>query len=185
MKNKILFFIVFSLYHFSLFSQEGGTKYFDLGVEVQQYPTGFLFGVRSEFGLAEHHAMDIRIGYNSLDHKDFGVQESEKGGGFGFTIGYRYYFNLGNQKWFLGARSDLWFNEIDWFDNREDEMKAGVTNIVVLQPTAIVGYRFLIKEHWVISPTLALGAEINVKTKGEEVGQGAIVLWGVNIGYQF
>ena len=87
------------------------------------------------------------MGYNLVDHKDFGVQESDKGGGFGLTLGYRYYFKSNKRKWFLGARSDVWFNEIDWFDNREDEMRAGVTNIVVLQPTAIIGYRFLIKEH--------------------------------------
>jgi hypothetical protein len=40
------------------------------------------------------------VGYNLLDHKDFGVQESEKGGGFGFTLGYRYYFKPENKKWF-------------------------------------------------------------------------------------
>ncbi|MGK0365875.1 MAG: hypothetical protein ACI85O_002945 [Saprospiraceae bacterium] len=33
-----------------------------------------------------------------------------------------------------------------------------------------------------ITPTLAFGAEVNVKTKGEEVGQGTVVLWGVNLG---
>jgi hypothetical protein len=40
------------------------------------------------------------VGCNLLNHKDFGVQESEKGGGFGFTLGYRYYFKPENKKWF-------------------------------------------------------------------------------------
>ena len=185
MKKIIISIFSFLLLTGSSIAQTEENKYFELGLEAQQYPTGFLFGLRSEIGLKSHNVIDIRVGYNLLDHKDFGVQESEKGGGFGFTLGYRYYFNPDNQKWFLGARSDLWFNEVDWFDNREDEMRSGMTNVVVLQPTAIVGYRFLIKEHWVITPTLAFGAEINIKTKGEEVGQGAIVLWGVNLGYQF
>ena len=169
-----------------LSAQDASGKYVDFGVEVQQYPTGFLLGVRSEIGLANHHAIDIRVGYNLLDHQDFGVHEDEEGGGFGFTLGYRYYFQPQNEKWFLGVRSDLWFNEVDWMDNiGEVNELSGTTNVMVLQPTAIGGYRFLINENWVITPTIGFGVEINVKTDGEEVGQGTILLWGVNIGYQF
>lgn len=168
------------------FAQTENNQYFDIGIEIQQYPTGFLFGARSEIGLASHHAIDIRIGYNLLDHQDFGVHEDEEGGGFGFTLGYRYYFKPENKKWFLGARTDLWFNEVDWKDNigAPNEL-IGTTDVTVLQPTAILGYRFLIQENWVITPTLAFGAEINIKTEGADVGEGAIFLWGFNAGYQF
>ena len=186
MSKKILFILIFSLYSFVSFSQNETGVYFDLGVEAQQYPTGFLLGARAEIGIASHHALDVRIGYNSLDHKDFGEHESEIGGGFGFTLGYRYYFKPENRKWFLGARSDFWWNEIDWEDNiRNPNQMVGTTNVVVLQPTAIGGYRFLLNNNFVITPTLAFGAEINIKTEGEDVGQGAIVLWGINLGYKF
>ena len=186
MKIKLLLLCSLFFLETNLFAQDDSGKYLDFGIEAQQYPTGFLLGIRSEIGLNKHHAVDVRIGYNLLDHQDFGVQEDEKGGGFGFTLGYRYYFQSQNTKWFLGARSDLWFNEVDWKDNigQANEIN-GTTDVVVLQPTAIGGYRFLLNDHWVITPTLAFGAEINIKTDGEEVGQGSILLWGLNIGYQF
>jgi len=153
----------------------------DFGIEIQQYPTGFLFGVRGEVGLKAHHAIDFRLGYNSLDHRDLGVQENEEGGGFGGTIGYRYYFQPEHHKFFLGARTDLWFNSVDWINSTE----FGNTKITVLQPTAILGYLFLLNEKFVLTPTAALGAEINIKTEGAEVGQGAILLWGINLAYRF
>ena len=59
---------------------------------------------------------------------------------------------------------------------------SGTTNIVVIQPTAMAGYLFLLNEKWVITPTLAFGFEVNVVEDGEEVGEGAIGLWGINLG---
>ena len=152
-----------------------------IGVEVQQYPTGFLFGVYGEIDLKEHHAITFRAGYNLLDHKDLGVQENEEGGGFGGSVGYKYYFSEERSKLFLGARTDLWFNSVDW----TNDMLSGTTEVLVLQPTAMVGFSFLLNEHVVVAPTLALGAEINVDTDGAEVGQGGILLWGVQLGYKF
>ncbi len=184
--KKINFLILSFLFFLgNINAQTEDVKYFDLGVELQQYPTGFLLGVKSEIGLSMHHALDFRAGYNLLDHQDFGEHEDEEGGGFGLTLGYRYYFNPENINWFIGARTDLWFNEIDWIENRNNEGEMGTSKVTVLQPTAICGYRFLVKENWVLTPTLAFGAEINIKTEGEAVGQGAIALWGMNLAYQF
>jgi len=165
------------------YAQDNWQPYKDIGVEIQQYPTGFLYGIKAEFGIKSHHAIDFRVGYNDLDHEDFGVQDSEIGGGFGGSVGYRYYFNPANKKLFLGARTDLWFNDIDWM-NFTDATE-GETSIIVLQPTALVGYTFLLNDRFVISPTLALGAEINIKTDGEPVGEGGILLWGLNFLYRF
>jgi len=109
MKKIYLLFAFFALTYTAI-SQETGGKYFELGIEVQQYPTGNLSGIRGEVGLTNHHALDFRFGYNDLDHKDFGVHDTEVGGGFGGSVGYRYYFNPVNEKWFAGIRTDLWFN---------------------------------------------------------------------------
>jgi len=155
----------------------------DVGFEVQQYPTGFLLGIKAEFGLKPHHAIEFRIGYNSLNHKDFGVQDSEIGGGFGGSLGYRYYFNPNHQKLFCGVRSDIWFNKIDWINI--ENASEGETSIIVFQPTVILGYSFILHDHFVFTPTLAFGAEINIKTEGEPVGEGGILLWGVNFLYRF
>jgi len=182
MKKLSLCFALF-VWMNTLFGQETNEKYFELGLEGQQYPTGYLFGARAEIGLASHHALDFRIGYNALDHKDFGVHDTEEGGGFGGTIGYRYYFNPEHESWFVGARTDVWFNKVDWTD-LEPEAESS-TDVVVLQPTLIGGYRWAFNDHFALTPTLAFGAEINIVTDGEEVGQGAIFLWGLNLTYRF
>ncbi len=186
MKKIYLFFIFLSWMNISI-GQETTGKYFEIGYEIQQYPTGFLNSVRGEIGLAPHHALDFRIGYNSLDHEDFGVHDSEIGGGFGGSLGYRYYFNSENKKWFVGGRTDVWFNEIDWidFDVNDNVSAMGVTDVVVLQPTLIGGFRWTLNDHFSLTPTVAFGAEINISTDGAEVGEGGIVLWGVSFTYRF
>ncbi len=186
MKNIYLILTFFTLVNTAI-GQEANGKYFEIGIEVQQYPTGSLSGIRGEVGLTNHHALDFRIGYNGLDHKDFGVHNTEVGGGFGGSVGYRYYFKPAHKNWFVGIRTDLWFNEVDWTDPVPDsnDLLEGVTNVVVLQPTAIGGYRWALNDHFAITPTAAFGAEINIKTDGEEVGQGFILLWGLSLTYRF
>lgn len=178
----IILFITLSCHSFAQNVQKQNK---DIGIEIQQYPTGFLFGLKLELGLKAHHAIDFRLGYNSLDHEDFGVHDSEIGGGFGGSIGYRYYFNPLHKGFFLGARSDLWFNDIDWQDIINNNTISDNSSVIVLQPTLISGYSFLLKDHFVLTPTLAFGAEINIKTEGEPVGEGAIFLWGLNFLYRF
>jgi len=176
----ILFFIFF-LSCIYLFAQESPSKYSSYGIELQQYPTGFLLGAQAEFGFKAHQSFDFRLGYNLVDHRDQGKHANEEGGGFGFTLGYRYYFQAQNTRFFLGIRSDLWFNKIEWQDGPTD---SGTTDIVILQPTIIGGYLFLIKEKWSVTPTLAFGYEINIVEDGEPIGQGPILLWGLNFCYR-
>ena len=185
MKNIYLVFAFFALVNTAI-AQEKEGKYFEVGIEIQQYPTGYLAGIRGELGLAQHHAMGFRIGYNGLDHKDFGVHDTEVGGGFGGSVGYRYYFKPDNKNLFIGVRTDIWFNKIDWTDLEPGSMDPieASSKIVVFQPTVIGGYRWAVNDHFAITPTAALGAEINVKTDGEEVGQGVIILWGLNLSYR-
>ncbi len=62
---------------------------------------------------------------------------------------------------------------------------SGTSKVTVLQPTAELGYFFLLDNGLVLLPTIALGAEINIQTEGEEVGQGAILLLGATIAKRF
>ena len=180
-KLKITFFLFFISLSISLVAQK---NYFAIGLEVQQYPTGFLYGIRAEIGILGHQSLDLRIGYNVFDHKDFGVQLEETGDGFGFTLGYRYYFKPEREKWFIGARYDLWWNKVDWIRYGVAGIIENTSKIVVVQPTVIAGYVFSIGEHFQMTPTIAGGYEVNVKTEGAKTGEGAIVLWGVQLNYK-
>lgn len=171
----------------STFSIAQSTKSFDVGLEVQAYPTGIIPGIHLEWGLSEKDGLLTRIGYNLVRHRDLGKHEDERGGGFGFTLGYRRYFKANRNGLFIGAKSDIWFNKIDWKDKIGQSAEvSGQTDITVLQPTAELGYVFNLGENgWILVPSVAFGAEINVKTKGSEVGEGAIVLIGFTLGKRF
>lgn len=188
-KSSLMKFI-YSLLILLLFSSESLAQndpfYMDAGISVQQYPTGFLLGGKAEVGIAKRHAIDVRFGYNLLDHRGFGVHDEEKGGGFSFTPGYKFYFKQSNTRFFLGARTDVWFNSVNWKDFVNGNLNAsGTTDIVVLQPTVIAGYNAKLPKNWLIAPTLAVGAEFNVITKGAPVGEGLILLWGIDIHHRF
>lgn len=158
-------------------------RIFDLGFEFQAYPTGLIPGLRLESGFGEQHAVHLRLGYNWLRHQGFGVHEDERGDGFGFTAGYKYYFKPGFQKWFLGVKNDVWWNEVDWKDNiGQSGEVSGTTNITVVQPTVEGGITLPVGDNWFFSPSLAFGFEINVVTEGEPTGEGPIVLLGFTFG---
>jgi hypothetical protein len=156
----------------------------DFSFEFQAYPAGLIPGLRIEKSFKEHYAFHLRLGYNWIRHQDFGEQDDERGDGLGFTLGYKRYFKQGHQGFFVGARSDLWFSELDWKNNIGTPAETfGTSNIIVLQPTLEGGYAF-VKNNFVFSPTVAFGFEFNVKTEGEPMGEGPILLLGINLGYR-
>ena len=161
-----------------------GQSSLDIGVEFQAYPTGILPGIRIEKNFAARHAIHLRAGANIFNHRNWGKHFTEKGNGYGFSVGYKRYFQPGHERWFLGARSDLWFNKVNWTKDIALPPYSGTTTITVIQPTAEVGFTF-VKNTFYFSPTLALGFEINTNTVGEPTGEGAIVLLGLHTGLRF
>ena len=157
----------------------------DICFEFQAYPTGLIPGVRIEKGFDEKNAVHLRLGYQFIDHRDLGKHSDETGSGYGFTVGYKRYFKDDFNGFFAGIRNDIWFNEIDWEDADVQNTESGTSEIIVLQPTAEAGYLFNLGGNWILAPTLAFGYEVNVKTKGEPTGEGAILLVGVNFGKRF
>ena len=161
------------------------TSGFALSAEFQAYPTGMIPGLRADWQFRLHHSLHLRAGYDLVRHGNKGVQNDERGGGFGGTLGYRYHFRDARKGLFLGARADVWRNRINWinYGPTGGQMAAGVSKIVVFQPTAEAGYRFPFgQSNWFAAPSIAFGAEINVKTQGVDVGQGAILLLGLSLG---
>ena len=155
------------------------------GVEIQWYPAGYQFMVTGEYGIGEAHAIQARLGYNLTRRKDFSpYNDLENGGGFGGTLGYRYYFGEEKNGLYLGARTDIWALTIDWED--ADQLpNVGTTNITVLQPTGEIGYIYAFEESpLAIGINVAGGYEVNVVTKGEAVGEGAIGLLGIIMRYR-
>ncbi len=169
-----------------------------IGIESQAYPAGIVPGIRFDYALGNNSYITSRIGYNFTDRRNWGKHDNEEGGGPGFSLGYEYK-GLFSENVNLHIRSDLWFLDINW-NNQVDIEKAcegippglcypifprGKTKIIVLQPTVGLSYVTDLNNRFFLKPSLSFGYEINIQTKGEDVGEGAIILGGINLGYRF
>ena len=157
-----------------------------LGAELQAYPAGVISTVHA--GLSECGEAELRLhaGWNETDREDWGDHHDEQGGGPGLGFSGRRYFGEGLDGWFIGARADLWFLEIDWIQNPGTPLaRSGDSDVIVLQPTVFGGYRWALGDAWALELSVAGGAEINVHTSGEDVGEGAIGLLGLSLSYGF
>jgi len=156
----------------NIYAQDGNLA----GPELQIYPTGLLPGMTMDMPMGEKWLLNLKAGYNIVRHRDLGEHEDERGGGFGFSGGILYRLH---EKWWLGARNDVWFNTIDWKDNIDQVNEiSGTTDVTVIQPTAMLQY-VIQKDDWFFRPSIAFGVEVNVKTEGSDVGEGPILLVGI------
>lgn len=175
MKSSVLILLLFLGIH--AYGQH------NLCLELQVYPTGVIPSIGLAKQLGNSSELQFRIGANILDHKDFGVQDSEKGAGLGGSLGYRIFKTSDRNKFYLGLRTDLWKNKIDWSSGTQPIIARGESQILVLQPTAEIGYRFSkFKKQWFIQPAISFGREFNIQTIGAEIGQGWILLAGLSVG---
>jgi len=154
-------------------------KTFDIGIELQVYPTGIIPGIRLEKYLNSYSSLNLRLGYQLIDHRDLGVQDNEEGNGYGASIAYRTFLGSCHKGLSFAVRTDLWFNKIDW----ESGSDSGTSNITVIQPTLMAEYAFRPTRDLSITPSLSFGWEWNASTDGEPTGEGAILLIGVTMGY--
>ncbi|MEM9819522.1 MAG: DUF3575 domain-containing protein [Bacteroidota bacterium] len=182
-KNKINTFTTILLA--CLLPLTGATQVLDFSFEFQAYPTGLIPGLRIEKPFHEKNAVHLRLGYNWIRHGSLGVQDDERGDGFGFSLGYKRYLKSSFRSWYLGLKNDIWFNELDWETEVQNATMRGTSKIIVVQPTLEAGHLFLLKNNWIFTPSIAFGFEINVKTEGAEMGQGAILLLGFHFGRRF
>lgn len=162
---------------------EFNASWVDVGAEVQFYPAGFITSARVMRGISPHGNFLFRLGHNFAQRQNFGEHESETGGGFGISIGYRYYFNPAPKGFFVAARTGLWLMNIEWKDAINTSLeKKGNTNILVVQPTLAAGYQYVTNsKKWALGASVAFGIEWNVVTNGEEVGQGGISILFVSL----
>lgn len=179
MSYRYYFLVIFLITGIgSVTSQDNKT--WTWGPELQVYPTGLLPGLRIEKNLSDKSAINFRVAFQVIDHRDLGVQDDEKGNGYGFSLGYRRYFATSGKGLSLSLRADYWDNRIDW--TNESPSTSGTTDILVLQPTALLEYKLQTASPLTITPSLGFGYEWNVKTVGEPTGEGAILLVGIFVG---
>lgn len=146
------------------------------GAEFRGFPSGEIISgfLGRDFGNGYYGSASVL--YEFAQRGSNGKHDDENGGGAGGGLTVDKYFRAGQVGWFVGGRAELLFLNIDY---RNPGVR-GNSDIVVLQPTARGGYAWAFNNgHYGVQLGLSLGAEINVHTRGEKVGDGAIVLGGV------
>ncbi|MEM1093864.1 MAG: hypothetical protein AAGJ10_04615 [Bacteroidota bacterium] len=151
---------------------------------AQAYPAGQIAYVGASYAFSSHWAAGLSVGYNRTRRQDFGVQDDERGGGPGVRVHGAYRFRPEGASLVAGVLVDVWQLTIDWIDSPSrftGPLRTGQTEVTVLQPTASLGYVWTLSPRIHLRAHVALGAEINVRTDGQEVGQGAILLGGIQL----
>jgi hypothetical protein len=190
--HTLMFFILSFSVIGGLFAQEPGktgpAHEKQTGVEVQWYPAGWIVGPVVNYYITPKHILNFRAAVNMANRHDWsGLNDDEQGTGFGGSIGYRYLFTPERNSFYIGARVDLWNMKIDWEnDPGTAQETSGSTRVLVLQPSAELGYRINFKKSkWILLLSGGIGQEINIKTNGKEVGQGGMWLLGISTYYTF
>ncbi|HEX9509491.1 MAG TPA: hypothetical protein VF939_03345 [Puia sp.] len=152
---------------------------FQAGAEVQWYPAGWLIGPVANYLITPKHIINFRAAVNIINrHNWSGLNDDERGTGYGGSVGYRFLLNPSKSTLFLGARVDLFNTRIKWKnDIGTPQQSSGSTATIVLQPSVESGYWIKLKKSkWNLLFAGGIGEEINIKTKGKEVGQGGLWL---------
>ncbi|GAB5523828.1 MAG: hypothetical protein Roseis2KO_17000 [Roseivirga sp.] len=181
-KSGSLLFLLIILYSTANAQNSGQTGAQSLGFDLQIYPAGTIFNIKSAWAVSAKEELIGKLGYNIAQRQNFGEHDSEEGNGPGFTFAYKRYLRNGFKGWYAEGRVGMWFLDIDWRDNTP--AASGSTDISVLQPTLGIGYDFALnKERLKLGLIVAFGYEVNIITSGEEVGQGGISLIGFSFTY--
>jgi len=145
--------------------------------ELRGYPTGVIASAGALFAKGSQDELGVSVLYNRAHRGDAGRHDDESGEGFGIGFEGRRFYTDARLGWFYGLRAELFQLDLEW---RDPGNRRGSTDITVLQPTARIGYRLpLAGSQTSVEIAGGLGAEINLKTKGEQVGEGAIGLIGL------
>ncbi len=182
MKKIILFCSILLFFQSHIIQAQSSDRVHHLGIEMQWYPAGYQFMATSEMSLSSKDALHGKIGYNMAHRQGFSpYNDLENGGGLGFTLGYHRYFKDGFKGLYIGGRVDFWWLTIDWEDDLASaNPRMGTTKITVFQPTGELGYMYQLADTpWAIGINVSVGWEVNIKTEGDPVGEGAIGLLGV------
>ncbi|MBO6792984.1 MAG: hypothetical protein JJ895_03665 [Balneolaceae bacterium] len=173
-----------------------------ISYETQPFLTGLTHGLRLDYSMNEDLNLFIRGGVNYTNRWDWGKKDEEIGSGSGLGLGYELKNNR-VENLTLIVRADFWFMEIEWTQYITSEeidricrnippglcdpafSRSGITKTNVFQPTIGIAYKLPIVGAFFVNTSINLGREFNFNTRGEQVHQGAILLGGIQVGYEF
>jgi hypothetical protein len=178
-KNKNLSFLIIVFFFaaaqvFSQSEENSQKRKIELGTELQVYPVGYMTMITSNIFIKEDLALRFRLGGNFADREDFsGFNDDEVADGFGGSVGLVKYIPYWKGNFIFGGSLDVWNMWTDWKDGlNTPNPTSGTTYNLVIQPWVNAGYLYNLSNKWNAGISIGLGREINVITRGENVGEG-------------
>lgn len=173
------FIMILSFLSLSFYVKAQEQVNLELGLEAQWYPAGWLLGPVVQYHKRPHHVFFGKLGINLANRYNWsGLNDDEKGVGYGGSLGYRYFFKKAKSTPFIGTRGELYNTHIKWKNDIETPNETnGTTRIVVYQPSFEAGYWLKpYKSAYSFTLSGGFGAELNLATKGKPVGEGGMWL---------
>ena len=166
--------ILISTHVFSQSEEHTQKRKIELGTELQVYPVGYMTMITSNIFIKEDLALRFRLGGNFADREDFsGFNDDEVADGFGGSVGLVKYVPYWKGNFIFGGSLDVWNMWTDWKDGlNTPNPTSGTTYNLVIQPWVNAGYLYNLSNKWNAGISIGLGREINVITRGENVGEG-------------
>lgn len=183
MQKPILLIITCFLLSIAPRSQDFGYRTIDVGAEFQVDPDGAAYQLHFAFNAKTHHSFVLRGGYHKAGLVRTALHDGEEGSGWGGSLGYRYYVGVMPRRFFVGARADIRVMTIHW----SIPVTESDTKLTIFQPSLEAGYTFLINDMFFITPYVAGGPQVKLKTEGDKVnyGEGFNTLFGISAGWRF
>ncbi|CAH8281978.1 hypothetical protein EV196_11259 [Mariniflexile fucanivorans] len=177
MNFKHTLHIAILLVSIQLFSQSDESnikRKIEIGTELQLYPVGYMPMITSNIFIKEDWALRFRLGGNFANREDFsGFNDDEVAKGFGGSFGIVKYLPYWKGNFVFGASLDAWNMWTKWKDGINTPFPtSGTTYNLVIQPWVNAGYLYNLSNQWNTGISLGFGREINVITRGENVGEG-------------
>ena len=146
--------------------------------ELRVYPSGLILGAGWRQPLGPRDEAQATLLYNRARRGGNGRHEDERGDGAGIGLAWEHYFRDGRLGWSMRGSADLSALRIDY----RDGATTGRSDITVLQPAIGAAYTFSSDDdRWRWKLGASVGSEINIRTRGSKVGDGAILLIGLSV----
>ena len=141
--------------------------------------------VTANIFIKEDLALRFRLGGNFANRDDFsGFNDDEIANGFGGSFGVLKYVPYWKGNFIFGASMDTWNMWTDWKDELNSvNPTSGTTYNLVIQPWINAGYLYNLSSKWNTGISVGLGREINVITRGDNVGEGWMGIATISLNY--
>ena len=173
-KLLIVVLLLVSAQGFSQSEENSSKRKIEIGTELQLYPVGYMTMITTNIFIKEDLALRFRLGGNFANREDFsGFNDDEVAEGFGGSFGFVKYVSYWKGNFIFGASLDTWNMWTKWKDGiNTSNPTSGTTYNLVIQPWVNAGYLYNLSNKWNAGISVGLGREVNVITRGENVGEG-------------